>query len=485
MMQRMKAGLTALNRFADRHRVVLGVVLAALLSILLALHNVSAGPLRNLNDIGGWSNRALFIAMCAAVQAAVLVLCTLLCTRGFAWLALRQLLLTAGLYILLLAINQKSYMYVQVLQPLIRAMDAGGLAAGAAMEPNLSAPMLLLVYLMTRGPVYDLYLLKLFAIACYLVLALLAVYLADRKGLGLRADVLLALLMILPQGFMNAAFTALPELAAVMLLGISLTLGFAAQRPKPLAAALTYGAACALSGAALYALPAYIWLARRGRMKGGQLLAGVGLTLALCLPAMLCGMPVLRALGSLLLANLHPAAYASGAPGLMNLVPRALVEEMPQYAPVLRHFEVLDTVTNAQPYYTQAHFEQMSAGFIWVGPALYMGVCAWVWRAANRTPLHRVMTLVLGALLACPNVTSAAWLALDVLCLYAILAAPELRLPACMVLFATACSSCYPMIEEVMLPMVYAFVLCLLALCMLMGVIPMEKKAMGREEGHA
>ena len=92
------------------------------------------------------------------------------------------------------------------------------------------------------------------------------------------------------------------------------------------------------------------------------------------------------------------------------------------------------------------------------------------------------MTLVLSALLACPNVTSGIWLAMDVLCLYAILAAPELRLPACMVLFATACSSCYPMTEEVMLPMVYAFVLCLTALCMLMGVMPMERT--GREEGH-
>ena len=88
-----------------------------------------------------------------------------------------------------------------------------------------------------------------------------------------------------------------------------------------------------------------------------------------------------------------------------------------------------------------------------------------------------LLTLVLGILIACPNVTSGAWLAADVLCLYALLAAPKLRLPACMVLFATACTSVYPMTEEVMLPMVYAFALCLGALCMLLDVIPM-----GREE---
>ena len=198
-----------------------------------------------------------------------------------------------------------------------------------------------------------------------------------------------------------------------------------------------------------------------------------------CMPAVLCGMPVMHALGSLLSANLGLAAYASGSPGLLNLVPRALVEEMPQYAPVLRHFDVLDTVTNAQPYYTQAHFEQMSAGYILAGLALYLGVCALVWRAKDKTPLHRAMTLMLGALIACPNVTSAAWLLLDVLCLYAILAEPGLRLPACLVLFATMTSSSYPMTEEVMLPMVYAFALCLAALCMLLGVSPMRK-----EEAH-
>lgn len=34
----------------------------AALSLLLALYNVGGGPLGNLNDIGGWRNRALYIA---------------------------------------------------------------------------------------------------------------------------------------------------------------------------------------------------------------------------------------------------------------------------------------------------------------------------------------------------------------------------------------------------------------------------------------
>ena len=119
------------------------------------------------------------------------------------------------------------------------------------------------------------------------------------------------------------------------------------------------------------------------------------------------------------------------------------------------------------------------SGLALAGLALYLGVCALVWCAKDKTPLHRAMLLALGALIVCPNVTSAAWLLLDVLCLYAILAEPGLRLPACLVLFATMTSSSYPMTEEVMLPMVAAFALCLAALCMLLGVIPT-----GKEEAH-
>ena len=365
------------------------------------------------------------------------------------------------------------------MQPVIRAMDEGGLAAGVAAASGMSAPMLLLMYAITRGPVYDMYLLKLFAIGCDLLLGLLAMRAAERNRLGLRAEALLALCMILPQGFMNAACSALPEIAAVTLLAVSLTLALGCDRPKTLASGLCYGAACALSGAALYALPVYLWLVRRGGMKRRELLFGAGAALLLCVPAMACGMPALRALGSLFAANLGLPAYAAGAPGMVSLIPRAAVEEMPQYAPLLRHLTALDMETHAQQFYTQAHFEIIMRGVALAGLALYLGVCALVWRAKDKTPLHRAMLLVLGALIVCPNVTSAAWLLLDVLCLYAILAEPGLRLPACLVLFATMTSSSYPMTEEVMLPMVYAFILCLAALCMLLGVIPT-----GKEETH-
>lgn len=466
----------AAKDWADRHRLLLGGALGAMLALLLALYNVSSGPLHNLNDIGGWRNRALFIAMSAAVHGAALLLCAVLGRVSFPRIALRQVLVTVGYYIMLLGINHKTYHYLQLMQPVIRAMDAGSLAAGLSMEHGLSAPALLLTYLITRGPVYDMYLLKLFAIACYLLIALLILRFADRRNLGIRSEVLLALCMILPQGFTNAACSAVIDVAAVALLGASLALLFDADKERPLGSMLLFGLACAVSGACVCALPAYLYAGKQGRVPKKLFVLAAAVPLALCVPAVFGGMSVADAFAGLFGANLGLPAYASGAPGLMNLVPRAAVQEMPQYAPILRHFEELDLVTHAQPYYTQAHFEQMAAGMVLVSLALCLGVWALVWRMKDKPAIHRLLTLVLGVLIACPNVTSGAWLAIDVLCLYALLAAPKLRLPACMVLFATMCSSSYPMTEEVMLPMVYAFALCLGALCMLLDVIPMGRE---------
>lgn len=481
MKVRMILFAQAAERFVDKYRVLLGALLAAVLAGALALYNVSSGPLRNLNDIGGWSNRALFIAMSAAVHGAALLLCACLGRVRFPRIALRQVMVTAGFYIMLLGINHKTYHYINVMQPLVRAMDMSGLAAGATMGANLSAPALLVTYLITRGPVYDMYLLKLFAIGSYLILSLLITRFADRRKLGIRSEVLLALCMILPQGFTNAACSAVLDVFAAALLSVSLALAFDMDKPEFGAAALCYGLACAMSGACLCAAPAYVYLAVKDRMKMRWLLIAVGVMLGLCVPAVFAGMQPLAAFGSLFGANFGMPAYASGAPGLMNLVPRALVEEMPQYAPVLRHFAELDTVTHAQPYYTQAHFEQMASGMILVSLALCMGVWALVGQMKGKSTLHRLLALVLGVLIACPNVTSGAWLIVDLLCLYAILAEPKLRLPAFMVLLATASSGVYPMTEEVMVPMIYAFALCLCALLMLAGVIPMEKEEAAHE----
>ena len=479
MMVKLLSLLDRLDRMMTRWRLALGVLFALVLSAALAVYNVSGGPLRNLNDIGGWSNRALFIAMTAAVHAAVLCLCVLLYRGRFSRLALRELILTVGMYIMLIAINQKTYAYVKGIQPIVRAMDEGGLAAAAGFETNLSMPAAALLYLVTRGPVYDMYLVKLLCIGCMLALCVLLAWAADRAEMGIRTEVLLTLAVILPQGFMNAACSAQLEVAGVCLLAVSLALA-ASQKKRTMLSALCFGAACALCGACLYALPVYMVLFRERKQRVCSAGIAAAAVLALCLPALIGGVSLGETGASLVRTNLGTPAYASGAPNIMSLIARPVMEETPQYAPLLRHLPELDASANAQQDYTPSHYVWIARGFTLAGLAMYMGVCALIARDKKLHGFEGVLALTLSALLVCPGVGSGAWLTADLLCLWAVLARPKLRLPACMVLFATAGASCYPMTEETMLPMAAAAVLCLLALCLLLGVSPMNRE----EEAH-
>ena len=469
----------------SRHAFVLGLLFAALLAALTAAYCMTAGPLHNLNDIGSYRNRVLFTAMAGAVHALLLVATALLYRRSALRLMLRQLIVTAGFVIMLLAINQKTYAYMQTLQPIVRQMDTLALRAIPGADTNLSAPALTLLYLITRGPVYDMYLVKLFAIACDALLALMIMRAADMQKLGWRAEAALALGLILPQGCMVSACAALIDHAALLLLALSLCLcaGWLGGREKPLCGALCYGLSVALGGIALLALPAYAMLIKKKKLRPAYLLCAAALVVLLCLPAALSGMGVSGALGSLLRANLGVAQYASGAPGLANLFPRAAVEEMPEYF-MLNRIPGLDTVTNAQIYYTQEHMQIAMRGLSLVGLALMLGV--WALALANKgmSPLRRALALTLGALFVCPGVTAAAWLAADMLCVLAILAKPELRLPACLSLFATMCACAYPVTGEVLLPMIVATALCGAALLMLLGVFPLHASVRGEEAAH-
>ena len=181
---RIPRALCRADERLSRHALALGLLFAALLAAGTAAYCMSAGPLRNLNDIGGYRNRMLFTAMAALVHALLLAATALLYRRSALRLMLRQLLVTACFLIMLLAINQKTHAYVQTLQPIVRQMDTLGLLAIPGADTNLSAPALTLLYLITRGPVYDMYLVKLFAIACDVLLALLIMRAADARGLN-------------------------------------------------------------------------------------------------------------------------------------------------------------------------------------------------------------------------------------------------------------------------------------------------------------
>ena len=477
-MTTAKCALAKLNARLSRHALAAGVIFALPLTALTALYNLTAGPLSNLNDIGGWNNRLLFVAFSAAVHFALLTAAALLCPKNAARLALRQVTVTVAFVILLMGINQKTYLYTQTVQPLIRAAERGGLAALSGAQTNLSAPALTLLCAVTGGPIYDMYLAKLLAIACDVLLALCAARAADELGLGLRAEAALALCLILPQGFMNAACCAAIDHAAALLVAVSLALcaGVGVSRPRPLAGMLCWGFAFALSGLALCALPVYALAMLRGKVKGAHLAAGAVLALACCLPAIIAGMPAGEAFGSLLRANIGQAGFASGAPGLHNLFPRAAIEEMAGW-PLLARLPAIDPVTNAAPYYSQEHLEIALRALTLLGLALLMGAWALALRNGRMSPLRRALALTLASLFICPGISGGAWLAADMLCVLALLAEPGLRLPACLSLFATAGASVYPMTGETMLPMIVAMGLVLCSLLLLLDVIPQGEEA--------
>ncbi|MBR2942339.1 MAG: hypothetical protein IKB82_02975 [Clostridia bacterium] len=453
--------------------MIYGAALSLLFSGLIAVYNISAGPLSNLNDIGGWDNRLLFIAMTAAVQVLLLLLTTALSGKSYLRIALRQAIVTAGFVIQLLAINQKTHAFVEQLLPLIRQMDVHGLSAIAQMETNLSSPALTLIYLVTRGPIYDMYMVKLLCAAAFCVLCLMAMHAADRNGMGIRSEVLLALCLILPQGFMSAACAAQIDVLAVTLTAAALAL---CLREKPLAWAGTicYGAAIAVSGAALYALPVFVMLMLRGRMKGVQLALCAAIPVVLCLPAVLAGQNILAALASLVRVVFGVPDFAAGAPNLMNFFPRAAMEEMPEYF-MLGKMSNVDPFTNFSPYYTLESFAMIMHGMALAGFALYAMAFAFVQRRGMEKTAG-AFALALAAGIACPGATAGAWLLVSVIALYAIVSAPRLRIPACAVLFAAMCSAAYPVTAEIMLPMEVALIICLLALFDLLGMFDANRK---------
>ena len=455
-----------------KKNTIIGAVSALGLSGLFAVMNVFAGPLHNLNDIGTFRVRVLFIAMTAAAYALLLLLTAALCRENVWRMLLRQAIVTAGLFILLTGINQKTYYYVNELQPLIRAMDAGGLSALSGWTLNLSAPAATLLYLVTRGPVYDMYLVKLLCVFCFLLLCILTAALADRRGMGLRAEALLALCVILPQGFMSAGCTPLLDTVCIALLAVSLFVAADAKKTGAAwGAAAVYGLALGMSGLAPYALPVFVYLAVKKRMAGKMLALALAVPVLCCAAAVLAGMPAGEALLSLVRANFALPEYAAGAPGFMSLIPRAAVEEMP-IDMWMRYLPEVDAVTNAQPYYTQGHFEIASLGFAFAAVAAYGGIAAYLMHNREMTKTAKAFALVLSALILCPGVTNAAWIAATLAGVYAAFDEKKLRLPAFMVFFAASASAVYPMTEEVLLPMAAAFALCLCALLMVMNILP-------------
>lgn len=449
-------------------RWLFGGALAAVLCALLLGVNYAFGALSNLNDIGTWQNRLFFLVLSALAQGLLLLLVTALHRGSYARLALRELVMTAGYYIQLMAINQKTYAFMEVTLPLVRAMDAGGLSAMSGLSTNLSSPALTLLYVVTRGPVYDMYMVKLLCIFALCAMAACAMNWADRWGAGIRAEVVLALCLILPQGFMSAACAAQIDVVCVALLAAAYTC-VTAERAHPVAGAVLYGLACAMSGLALYALPVCVLLMKNKALRPAHLALSTLVAVGCCVPAVLAGQSALKALFSLVRASIGVPEYATGAPHVFSIFPRYAMDEMPEYF-ILKRLPGTDPLKYASPYYMAWGYAQIMHGLMMACLALYGMAVAHLRGRKGMSGTAKALTLSLIACLLCPGVTAGAWLLPCMIGMLAIVTEPRLRLPACAVIFATAGAAAYPVTGEILLPMVVAAVLCLLSALGLLGL---------------
>ena len=370
---------------------------------------------------------------------------------------------------------------------MIRQMDSGGLSIIGTFDTNLSVPMLMLEYILTRGPIYDMYLAKLFVIACYELLCLCIAGIVGERHDGWSAEAVLCLSLILPQGFLSAACAAQMDVFAFLLAVLSWKAIMQGNRKVGYA---VFGIAASLCGVLWFCLPileigdggaGYIKTIRQDEDGPTAILTAekpsnrlrqiciVPVAAVLCcLPAVIFGCPIGTALGSLFRCVSALPVAGAGVPSLVSYLPRALVEEMPQYA-FLRPIAELDTVTWAAENYTVHHFEILMHGLSFTNLAVYMGLMAYA-VLKNEYGVHRWMTGLLIALMCMTSVNMGAWMLISILCIAGIVIEPDVRVPAVLLLFATAGGSVYPVAGEVMLSPALQNTLCLIALGMLLGL---------------
>ena len=187
---------------------------------------------------------------------------------------------------------------------------------------------------------------------------------------------------------------------------------------------------------------------------------------------MLAGQPVHEALLSPLRAVFGAPDYASGAPNLMNLFPRSAMEEMPEYFMLsqLEPLGMVDPIKNFSPYYTAEGFDAVMHGMALLGVAMTAIVWALTLRCKQMSGLSKAFALTLASMMACPGATAGAWVIVSVMAVLVIFCEPQLRIPACLVLFSTAGAAAYPVTGEILLPMIICLTLCAVALFWLLGM---------------
>ena len=460
------------------HSLLTGVIAALLLTTFTLAWNLTGGPLYNLNDMHTWLNRMIFTGMATFMHFSLLMFLVLDSHRDIGHLLVRELLVTVSMLILFLAMNQKTFAYNYQVQPIVRAMDTRALSAIPDYKSGYSVPALTLYYLLTRGPIYDMYLAKLFCIGCYERLCISAAHIArELPELANRSKWLpecsMALALILPQGFLSAACAAQIEVAGVLLAVLAYIL---LERGNKIGLVL-FGVGASVCTVLWLVIPITALYYKKWNLRAVDILPPLVAAIACCIPGAIAGSGWKAFLSLFACLNELPIA-GSGVPCLVSFFPRAVPEEIPEYA-YLRALPELDLVTFAAENYKASHYAILMHGMAFACLAVYIGMTAYVLRERKNERITTVLLLVLTAFICVPCLTMGAWQLITVLCVFVVVYVPELRIPCAVILFITAGGCAYPVTGEVMIKPVYISLVSLVALGMLLGFWPGKGKKNG------
>ena len=437
--------------------------------------NLLGGPLYNLNDMHTWQNRMLFTGMATFMHFSLLFFLVLESHKDIGHLLIRELTVTISLLIFFMAMNQKTFAYNFQIQPIVRAMDTRALTAIPEYRSGHSVPALTLYYLLTRGPIYDMYLAKLFCIGCYELLCISAAHIVrELPELSNRnkwlPECAMALALILPQGFLSAACAAQIEVAGVLLSVLAYIL---LERGNK-AGLILYGAGASVCTGLWLLIPIVSLFYKKWNLKIADILMMVIAAVVCCIPGAVAGSGW-KAFSSLFSCLFEIPVAGSGVPSLVSFFPRAVLEEMPEYA-YLRALPELDLITFAADNYKAPDYEILMHGLAFACLAVYMGMTAYLIREKRNERVTFILSLILTAFICAPCLTMGAWQLITVLCIFVIVYVPELRIPCAVVLFITAGGCGYPVTGEVMIKPVYISLIGLVALGMLLGFWPGKGK---------
>lgn len=475
-----KYGSEAYERF-QAHSLLIGWLGAVLMTVAALASNLMGGPLYNLNDIHTWQNRMIFTGMATFMHFSLMAILVLDSHKDIGHLLVRELIVTVSLMILFLAMNQKTFAYNSQIQPIVRAMDTRALSAIPDFRSGHSVPALTLYYLLTRGPIYDMYLAKLFCMGCYELLCISAAHIArELPELAQRnrwlPECAMALALILPQGFLSAACAAQIEVAGILLAVLAFIL---LERGKKTGLVL-FGVGASICTGLWLLVPIAILYAEKWELKVSDILMPLAAALICCVPGAITGSGW-EAFFSLFACLKEIPIAGSGVPALVSFFPRAVLEEIPEYAN-LRALPELDLMTFAAENYKASHYEILMHGLSFACLAVYMGMTAYVIREKRKDKVTCILSLILIAFVCAPCLTMGAWQLVTVLCMFILVYIPELRIPGGVVLFVTAGGCGYPVTGEIMIKPVYIALLSLMAIGMLLGFWPGKGKKNGIQE---